>query len=73
MNTPSVPKLLLDYCAAAKTLSISKSKLEKLVYQGEIPSVQIGTRRLFDPDDLRVVGPGERGSPGERQPPSAVH
>ncbi len=49
INTPQQP-LLVDRVEMAKLLSISPNKLGDLVSQNAIPSVKIGTRRLFSPD-----------------------
>ena len=49
INTPQQP-LLVDRIEMAKLLSISPNKLGDLVSQNAIPSVKVGTRRLFSPD-----------------------
>jgi excisionase family DNA binding protein len=46
-------RLLLSSLDAARRLSISPRTLARLVAAGHIKSVEIGTRRLFDPRDLR--------------------
>jgi len=36
----------------AKALGLSTRTIDKLVASGKIPSVRVGTRRLFDPGDV---------------------
>ena len=45
-------KRLLDAKAAAKYLSISRSKLYQWVQKGKIPSVTLDSCRLFDVKEL---------------------
>ena len=45
-------KRLLDVKSAADYLSLSRSKLYQLIENGEISSIKIGGRRLFDVMDL---------------------
>jgi|GEM_PF-1530809 excisionase family DNA binding protein len=47
-----LPKLLLDVWEAADMLSIGRSKLLALTYEGKIPSLKIGRRRLFPVEGL---------------------
>jgi len=49
INTPQQP-LLVDRIEMAKLLSISSGKLDDLVAEDAVPSVKVGTRRLFSPD-----------------------
>lgn len=53
-NTPETPPLLVDKLEAARLLSISPSTLETLWRSGELPSLKIGARRLYDVADLRA-------------------
>jgi len=46
-------RLLVDRLAAADALSVSPGTIDNLRRSGELPSVKIGTRRLFDMADLR--------------------
>lgn len=46
------PKLLLSAKEAAAALSISPRLLWSLSISGEMPSLKIRTRRLYDPADL---------------------
>ena len=46
--------LLLDAPAAARALSIGGRKLWELTNCRDIPSVRIGRRVLYDPEDLRA-------------------
>lgn len=41
---------LVNRQTMAQLVSISLPTLDRLVSSGEIPSMQVGTRRLFDPD-----------------------
>lgn len=45
--------LLVDRLNAAQALGVSSGTIDNLRRSGELPSVKIGTRRLFDMDDLR--------------------
>ena len=45
--------LLVDRLEAAQALSISPGTIDNLRRSGQLPSVKIGTRRLFDVADLR--------------------
>ena len=49
-QTPSRP--LWDIDETAGNLRISRSLLLKKTYQGEIPSIKIGKRRLYVPDKI---------------------
>lgn len=46
-------RLLVDRLAAADALGVSPGTIDNLRRSGELPSVKIGTRRLFDMADLR--------------------
>lgn len=39
----------------AKALSLSTRTIDKLVAAGKIPSVRVGTRRLFDPGEVTAA------------------
>ncbi|MBN1997749.1 helix-turn-helix domain-containing protein [candidate division KSB1 bacterium] len=45
-------KRLLNVNQAAEYLSIGRSKLYQWVRKGEIPSITLDSRRLFDVNDL---------------------
>ena len=45
-------KRFLSFPEAAAFLSLSRSKVEKLVGQGKIPSYKIDKRRVFDKEEL---------------------
>lgn len=45
--------LLVDRLKAGLVLSVSPGTIDNLRRSGELPSVKIGTRRLFDMADLR--------------------
>jgi len=44
--------LLVDLDAAAASLSLSRRSVQKLIYDGRLPSVQVGRRRLITAADL---------------------
>ncbi len=46
-------RLLVDRLEAAQALGVSPGTIDNLRRSGELPSVKIGTRRLFDMADLR--------------------
>ena len=45
-------KILVNIKEAMDTLSIGRSKLLELAYDGTIPSIKVGRRRLFPVDGL---------------------
>jgi excisionase family DNA binding protein len=48
-------KLFSSKQEIAKALSLSTRTLDKLVAAGKIPSVRVGTRRLFDPEAVTAA------------------
>lgn len=50
---PKMPALLLDKRRATMALSISEPQLDLMVKAGELPTIHVGRRVLFDPMDLR--------------------
>ena len=48
-----MPKMLVSVEEAMSALSLGRSKLLELTYNGEIPSVKVGRRRLFSVDELQ--------------------
>jgi len=42
-----VAKILVDVQEAMEILSIGRTKLLELTYDGEIPSIKVGRRRLY--------------------------
>jgi excisionase family DNA binding protein len=50
-NSPG--KLLLNIREAAAVLGVSERTIRRLVKEGKLPTVQIGSRRLFRSDTLR--------------------
>jgi len=46
---------LTDKPGLAKALTISIRSIDKLVAAGKIPSVRVGTRRLFDPEEVTAA------------------
>lgn len=51
---PTVQRRLLDYPGLAAYLSISLRSAKQLAHDGKIPKVLIGSRVLFDVDDVNV-------------------
>lgn len=43
---------ILSKTEIAKALGLSTRTIDKLVAAGKIPSIRVGTRRLFDPEDV---------------------
>ncbi len=53
-NTPTTtPPLLVDRREAARMLGVSPGTIDNLRIAGELPSVKLLARRLFDVADLR--------------------
>lgn len=53
-NAPTTPALLLvDRREAGRLLGVSPGTIDNLRLRGELPSVKIAARRLFDVADLR--------------------
>jgi excisionase family DNA binding protein len=55
MFAMNVTHQLLSKPEIAKALSLSTRTLDKLVAAGKIPSVRVGTRRLFDPEEVTAA------------------
>lgn len=58
METTHTPKagqsvLLVDRREAARMLGVSAGTIDNLRARGELPSIKIGTRRLYAVEDLR--------------------
>ena len=51
-NTPTTP-LLVDRREAGRLLGVSPGTIDNLRTRGELPSVKLLTRRLYDVADLR--------------------
>ncbi|MDX9910981.1 MAG: helix-turn-helix domain-containing protein [Phycisphaerales bacterium] len=52
-NTSTPPPLLIDRREAARLLGVSPGTIDNLRTRGELPSVKIVGRRLYDVADLR--------------------
>lgn len=53
-NTPTTPApLLVDRREAGRLLGVSPGTIDNLRLRGELPSVKIAARRLYDIADLR--------------------
>lgn len=51
-NTPTPAPLLVDRREAGRLLGVSPGTIDNLRTRGELPSVKIAARRLFDVADL---------------------
>jgi len=49
----SEKKITVSIPEAAEILSLGESKLKELLYQGKIPSIKVGSRRLIRREALR--------------------
>lgn len=54
-NPPGAPPMLVDRLEAARLLSISPGSVDNARLRGELPSLKIGARRLYDLADLRAL------------------
>ena len=52
-DPPTPTPLLVDRREAARLLGVSPGTIDNLRTRGELPSVKIAARRLFDVADLR--------------------
>ncbi len=52
-DPPTSTPLLVDRREAARLLGVSPGTIDNLRTRGELPSVKIAARRLFDVADLR--------------------
>lgn len=52
-NTHGAPPLLVDRLEAARLLGVSPGTIDNLRLRGELPSVKLLSRRLYDIADLR--------------------
>jgi hypothetical protein len=52
-NGSDVGPLLVDRREAGRLLGVSPGTVDNLRTRGELPSVKIAARRLYDVDDLR--------------------
>ena len=51
-NTPGASPLLVDRREAGRLMGVSPGTIDNLRTRGELPSVKIGARRLYDVADL---------------------
>lgn len=59
-------QLLVSLREAAKMLGVSQRTTWQLAADGRLPSIRIGSRRLFSPETLREwVKAQERGAPAD--------
>lgn len=54
MSGVEVQPILFGVEEAATFLGLSSHTIRKMADRGDLPKVKIGTRTLFDPDDLRA-------------------
>lgn len=52
-NTPGAAPMLVDRREAGRLLGVSPGTIDNLRTRGELPSVKLLSRRLFDVADLR--------------------
>ena len=57
---PAAP-LLVDRREAGRLLGVSPGTIDNLRKRGELPSLRLGTRRLFDVADLRRIIDARKG------------
>lgn len=61
-STPTTPPaLLVDRREAARLLGVSPGTIDNLRTRGELPSVKIAARRLYDVADLRRFVEAQKG------------
>ncbi len=53
MNASTTAPLLVDRREAGRLLDVSAGTIDNLRLRGELPSLKIGARRLYDVNDLR--------------------
>lgn len=53
-NIPGAPPMLVDRRQAGRALGVSPTTIDNLRQSGKLPSLKIGTRRLFDLADIRA-------------------
>jgi hypothetical protein len=63
-NSGTTP-LLVDRREAARLLSVSPGTIDNLRLRGELPSVKIAARRLYDLADLRQFIESRKGVSGD--------
>lgn len=61
LGVPAVP-LLVDRREAGRLLGVSPGTIDNLRARGELASVKIGARRLFDVADLRQLIAARKGA-----------
>ena len=62
-NTATMlPPLLVSRREAARLLGVSPGTIDNLRIRHELPSVRVGTRRLFDVADLRQLIAARKGA-----------
>jgi DNA-binding transcriptional MerR regulator len=52
-STPGAAPLLVDRRETARLLGVSAGTIDNLRTRGELASIKIGARRLYDVNDLR--------------------
>ena len=60
-NTPTPAPLLVDRREAGRLLGVSPGTIDNLRTRGELPSVKLLARRLYDVADLRRFIDGRKG------------
>lgn len=57
----TTPPLLIDRLEAARLLGVSPGTIDNLRNRGELPSLKLGARRLFDVADLHHIIEAKKG------------
>ncbi len=52
LNAGMLPAMLVDRLEAARLLGVSPGTVDNLRLRGELPSLKLRARRLYDPCDL---------------------
>lgn len=61
---PDPPPLLVSKLQAARLLGVSPGTVENLLRRGELASVKLGARRLYEVAELqRLIARSKRGAP----------
>ncbi|MDM4017766.1 helix-turn-helix transcriptional regulator [Roseiconus lacunae] len=68
IDVQAAPGQLVDVNEMARRSGVSSSTLERRVKGGSVPSIKIGSRRLFDPDAVFAALNGDQSKPSSEQP-----
>lgn len=65
-NVPGAPPMLVDRREAARLLGVSPGTIDNLRSAGELPSLKLMSRRLYDVADLRRFIEARKGTTRHR-------